>query len=91
MAVVTRIISHSKIASTLLVMPQLDIGTRFQIFLGESQALRNLDVHFLPIALQIGRLLLLPVCVFMYIFCIVIMLLSNVVCVISKNTSPWQH
>ena len=38
-------------ASILLVMPHLDIGTRFQILSGESQALRNLDVHFLPIAL----------------------------------------
>ena len=70
-------------ASTLLVMPQLDIETRFQILSGESQALRNLDVHFLPIALQ-RCLLLLPVCVFMQIFCIVIILLSDVVCVISE-------
>ena len=54
-------------ALTLLVMPQLDIGTRFQILLGESQALRNLDVHFLPIALQIRRLLLLPVCIYVNI------------------------
>ena len=52
-------------ASTLLVMPQLDIETRFQILSGESQTQRNLNVHFLPIALQIRRLLLLPVCVFM--------------------------
>ena len=44
-------------SSTLLVMPQPDIGTRFQILSEESQALRNLDVHFLPIALQIRRLL----------------------------------
>ena len=36
-------------ASTLLVMLQLDIGTRFQILSGESQALRNLDIHFLLI------------------------------------------
>ena len=50
-------------ASTLLVMPKLDIWTRFQILSGESQALKNLDVHFLPIALQMKRLLLLPVCV----------------------------
>ena len=71
-------------ALTLLFMLQLDIGTRFQILLGESQALRNLDVHFLPIASQIRCLLLLPVCVFMQIFCIVIMLLSDVVCVISE-------
>ena len=33
-------------ASTLLVIPQLDIGTRFQILLRELQALMNLDVHF---------------------------------------------
>ena len=38
-------------ASTLLVMPQLDIGTSFQILSGESQALRNLDIHFLLILL----------------------------------------
>ena len=36
-------------ASTLLVMLQLDIGTRFQILSGESQALMNLDIHFLLI------------------------------------------
>ena len=54
-------------ASTLLVMPQLDIGTSFQILSGESQALRNLDIHFLLI-LQLYKLdvcyLILPVCVF---------------------------
>ena len=54
-------------ASTLLVMPQLDIGSRFQILSGESQALRNLDVHFLPIALQMRRLLLLPVKMCFYV------------------------
>ena len=40
------IILHTQNFKTFLVMPQLDIGTHFQILSEESQALRNLDVHF---------------------------------------------
>ena len=40
-------------------------AAKYWNLLPDSQALSNLEVHFLPIDLQIRRLLLLPVCVFM--------------------------
>ena len=60
-------------------MPQPDIGTRFQILSEESQALRNLDVHFLPIALQIRRLLAVTtsLCFYVNILCFYVILESK--------------